>query len=86
MYNMRLGQLLFLSNGHMFSLFLHRRWEISNKRISNELNAFNVTNKTMNSTNNWTDCVESLEPECKPGEIINYVYTKAILGEFLVIS
>jgi hypothetical protein len=40
----------------------------------------------MNSTNNWTDCVESLQPECKPAEIINYVYTKAILGEFLTIS
>jgi len=51
-YNMRLGQLLFLSNGHMFSLFFHRRWEISNKMINKELNAFNVVNKTMNSTNN----------------------------------
>lgn len=40
----------------------------------------------MNSTNNWTGFVESSEPECKPGEIINYVYTKAILGEFLVIA
>lgn len=68
---MRLGKLIFLSNGHMFSLFFHRHWEISNKRISKELNAFNLTNKTINSTNNRTSCVESVEPECKPAEIIN---------------
>jgi hypothetical protein len=86
MYNMRLGQLLFLLNCHMFPLFFHQRWEINNKRISKELNAFNLTNKTMNSTNNWKGCVESLEPECKPGEIINYLYTNAILEKFLVNS
>ena len=82
MYYMRLGQLLYLSNGHMFSLFFNRRWEISNKRISKELNVFNVANKTTNVKNNWKGCVKILEPECKPGEIINYVYTEAILGEF----
>jgi hypothetical protein len=40
----------------------------------------------MNSTNNWTGGVERLEPECKRGEIINYSYANAILGEFLVTS
>ena len=86
MYNMKLGQLLLLSNGQMFSLFSHRCSEISNKRISKELNSFNLTNKTINNTNNWKGCVESLKPDCINAEIINYVCTNAILGDFLVIS